>query len=69
MEEIPSIWLTPQQIAEAIGIHVETVRRWLRTGVIKGIKQNRGPQSRWLIHHDELERFLASCVHLIYEID
>ena len=25
-------WYTPKQIAEALGVHVQTVRRWLRSG-------------------------------------
>ncbi len=25
-------WYTPRELAEALGVHVETVRRWLRTG-------------------------------------
>jgi excisionase family DNA binding protein len=25
-------WYTPKQVAEALGVHAETVRRWLRAG-------------------------------------
>jgi excisionase family DNA binding protein len=30
-------WITTQDIAEKLDIHVETVRRWLRTGSLRGI--------------------------------
>lgn len=42
------------QFAELTGLKATRVRRWLRTGAIKGQNVN----GRWLIPHAELDRIL-----------
>ncbi len=34
-------YLSVEEAAKALGVHVETIRRWLRDGTIKGIKFGR----------------------------
>lgn len=48
--------LTVQQIAERLQVHEETVRRWLREGVMVGI--NFGGKSGYRVRQSELEAFL-----------
>jgi excisionase family DNA binding protein len=50
--------LTPEQVAEYLQVHVETVRRWLRSGELRGI--NLGGRSRWRVRREDLQRFIDS---------
>ena len=50
-------WLTVQEAADRLKVHPETIRVWLREGVIKGTK----PVMRrigWRIQASEVERVL-----------
>jgi excisionase family DNA binding protein len=47
--------LTPAQAAEAIGVHVQTLRRLIDEGRLRAVKAGR----RTLVPVRELERFLA----------
>lgn len=50
-------WLTVQEAAERLKVHPETVRVWLRQGIIKGTQ----PAMRrigWRIPAAEVERLL-----------
>lgn len=54
---MPEEWLTVKQAAERLNVHPETVRVWLREGVIKGTM----PLMRrigWRIPAAEVERVL-----------
>jgi excisionase family DNA binding protein len=51
-------WITTQDIAEELDIHVETVRRWLRTGALRGIHV--GGKGGYRIRQSDLEEFLRS---------
>jgi excisionase family DNA binding protein len=48
--------LTVPQVAGYMQVHVETVRRWLREGQLRGV--NLGGKGGWRIRRDELERFI-----------
>jgi excisionase family DNA binding protein len=51
--------LTVPEVAKALRVTPETVRRWLRSGKLRGV----GPYSRaggWRIRRSEVERFLSS---------
>lgn len=52
-EEIKPEMVTPQDFAARVGVSTNTVRRWIRDGVIKGKKI--GPR-RWFIHASEAEK-------------
>ena len=54
---MPEEWLTVKQAAERLNVHPETVRVWLREGVLKGTL----PLMRrigWRIPAAEVERVL-----------
>jgi excisionase family DNA binding protein len=51
-------WLHTKDIAEQLKIHVETVRRWLRTGVLRGV--NMGGKGGYRIRERDLREFLHS---------
>jgi len=46
--------LTPEDTAKALSVKPETVREWLRTGKLKGVKMGR----LWRIRESDLEAFL-----------
>ncbi len=48
-------FISPQEFAERTGFTSNTVRRWIREGIIKGKKI--GPR-KWFIPRAELERIL-----------
>ena len=43
-------FLTAEQVAEALQVHLDTVRLWLRTGQLRGVKVGRA----WRIPEREL---------------
>ncbi|MGA9754343.1 MAG: helix-turn-helix domain-containing protein [Desulfobaccales bacterium] len=47
--------LTPEDAAKILKVRVETVREWLRTGRLKGLKA--GPRM-WRVRESDLEAFL-----------
>jgi excisionase family DNA binding protein len=54
--------LTVDEVADRLRVDPETVRRWLRSGKIRGI----GPMSRrsgWRVRASELERLLDEQDH------
>lgn len=59
MEE--RLWTVPQ-VAERLQVHEETIRRWLREGVIAGI--NLGGKSGWRVRDSAIEDFLNSRAEL-----
>ena len=50
-------WLTVAQVAEAIQVHPETVREWLRTGRLPGHLISR--RAGWRVRQRDVERFLS----------
>lgn len=50
------LWLSANDAAEEIGVHVETMRRLLRIGAIRAIKLG----SQWRIHRTDWEKWLGS---------
>jgi excisionase family DNA binding protein len=53
-EGYPDERLDPDQVAEALGITPNTVRRWLRDGDIPGYRPSRGSKASWVIVKSEL---------------
>jgi excisionase family DNA binding protein len=51
---LPVRMLTPEQVADALQVTRDAVRRWLRSGRLKGIFIGR----IWRIHPDDLEAFI-----------
>lgn len=50
--------LTVPEVAARVRVSEYTVREWLRTGRLKGIKPG-GARAGWRIFEDELTRFLG----------
>ena len=50
------IWLSVGEVAERLRVHVETVRRWLRSGELRGAQL--GGKSGYRITEDDLEAFM-----------
>jgi excisionase family DNA binding protein len=50
-------FLTVEQVAIELHLHIETVRRYLRSGELKGFQISR--QAGWLVARDDLEQFIA----------
>jgi excisionase family DNA binding protein len=51
-------WLTLKQVAAQLQVSEVTVRRWLHTGQLAGVRLP-GTRAGWRIHRQALERFLA----------
>jgi excisionase family DNA binding protein len=49
--------LTPELIGKALSLKAETVRNWLRTGRLKGLRA--GPRV-WRVRESDLTEFLES---------
>lgn len=49
-------YFTPEQIASLLQVNVVTVRRWLRSGRLKGYQLGR---KLWRVSGSQLEEFLA----------
>jgi hypothetical protein len=56
-EEIKPEMVTPDQFAARVGVSTQSVRRWLRNGLIKGRKI--GPR-KWFIHISEADKILRA---------
>ena len=50
--------LTVEEIAQRLGANVETVRRWLRQGRLRGVRPG-GTKLGWRVSERELARFLS----------
>lgn len=48
--------LTVEEIADRLKVHIESVRRWLRDGKLKGYRINR--RVGWRVPVSELDRFV-----------
>ena len=63
MESDP--WLTVEQVAERLQIHVDTVRRALRDGRMRGYKLSR--KSGWRIRTSDADRYVTDAESLTAE--
>jgi excisionase family DNA binding protein len=52
------VWLITEEAAEFLKVHVETLRRWARTGVIPAAKL--GNRGGFRFRREDLDRFLES---------
>ena len=50
-------WFTVAEAADALRTHPETVREWLRRGLLRGTLISR--RAGWRIAQSELDRFLS----------
>lgn len=48
-------YMTPKQVAERFGVHVNTIDAWIRAGKLVA-EQPFGPRGRRFIRKDSLER-------------
>ena len=48
---------TRKEVANQLRIDDETVRRWLSSGVLKGLKVG----NSWRVREDDLQEFLKDC--------
>ena len=51
-------YLNREEIAKELRVHVRTVERWLRKGMIKGYKLGEGRTALWRIPETEFKKFL-----------
>lgn len=56
MEQQQERWLTTQDIVEMLSVHPDTVRRWLRSGELKGY--DLGGKAGWRVKPSDLEAFI-----------
>ncbi len=47
--------LSPREVAAQLGLHPKTVERYLRFGVLDGVKR----RSRWYVRQSAVERYLS----------
>ena len=51
--------LTPEEVAAALRVEVETVRGWFRMGILRAVKIGR----EWRMAQSELDRYLESLMN------
>ncbi|MHB8579141.1 MAG: helix-turn-helix domain-containing protein [Ignavibacteriaceae bacterium] len=51
---------TRQEVAKSLRVHVRTIDRWLRSGVLKGYKFGDGENAKVRIDKREVDEFLRS---------
>ncbi|MBP2147235.1 excisionase family DNA binding protein [Methanofollis sp. W23] len=51
-------WVTPNVVGAELGVHPQTVRRWIKQGKIRGIKYGR----QWRVPFEEFERIVREGV-------
>ena len=52
-------FVTVEQAAGLCQRHPESVRRWIRSGLLPAVKPKQGPGGRFLIRRDDLETLLT----------
>ena len=50
-------YVTARQVAETLGVSLDTVRRWLKTGRLRGFMPG-GTRGGYRIRESEVERFI-----------
>jgi excisionase family DNA binding protein len=49
-------WYTTDEVAKLLKVHPESVRRWLRTGEMRGSQL--GDRTGWRVSREEVGRFM-----------
>lgn len=49
---------TPDQVAEILQVSVPTIKRWLLSGELPGLKI--GPAGQWRVRSDELAKYIET---------
>lgn len=57
--EISEKFYTADQIAEMWGRNIDTIRRLLRSGKLKGFRSGPGKRSPYLVSETELNRYIG----------
>ncbi|MBI2761908.1 MAG: helix-turn-helix domain-containing protein [Chloroflexi bacterium] len=52
-------WLTVDRVVERIQVNKETMRRWLRSGRLRGVQPG-GDKVGWRVTEADIDRFLAA---------
>lgn len=50
-------WLTTEEVAKLLKVNPETVRRWLRSGEMRG--SSLGDRTGWRVSRFEVQRFMS----------
>ena len=50
-------WMTVPEVADVLRVHPETIREWLRSGRLEGVRIGR--RSGWRISETQLNAFLG----------
>jgi len=50
--------LTAKETAKALGIHLNTVYRWIRNGYLSAFKIGGGKTSQWKVRQEDVDRIL-----------
>ncbi len=50
-------WFTPEQVGKSIGVAAQTIRRWIKDGLLIA---KRTPTGLFKIHKDEMNAMLAA---------
>ena len=49
---------TREEVAKYFRVHVRTIDRWIRSGILKGYKLGKGKTALWRISEDAIDKFL-----------
>lgn len=61
----PRDWITAEEAAEYLGVHVRTMRRYVREGRVVGRKLGSLPQSPVRIYRPSIETLLPPMLELV----
>ena len=56
-QEPPPEWLTADEVAKELRVHIETVRRWLRDGTLPAISLG-SRKGGYRVRRSDLEQFI-----------
>lgn len=57
----PDPFLSLEEVAADLNIHIETVRRWIRDGRIEAFKIGQGRTSPYRIRRSALDKYIRTC--------
>lgn len=60
VSETEQVYLAPKELAMASGYSAKTIRRFLREGLIEGIKPSRKSNGQWRIPKSGLQHYLVT---------
>jgi excisionase family DNA binding protein len=58
-----AVVLTVDEVAEALKVRPEAVRRWLRSGRLRGFRPG-GKKTGWRIRRSDLDQFIESTANV-----